>query len=218
MPGGIEEGISDFWPTWHAKTGVLLGTGHTIRYLDDTLPPLPRPRDTAYSVYDPRTRQWSPFRKLETPDDDLFFMDGAGSTQRVDLENGDILLPTYTGLPNTAKGRFTFQGIAFVMRCSFDGQTLRYVEHGDTLTMPTGRGGTRNTRLSHVLISKSAQRESNPHFRHGKAAGCRYIMGAWLKAVGSRIVKDLSWRCRIQRAPGGTRTLVAALRKRCLRR
>jgi hypothetical protein len=26
--------------------------------------------------------------------------------------------------------------------------------------------------------SKSAQRESNPHFRHGKAVGCRYIMGA----------------------------------------
>jgi hypothetical protein len=25
----------------------------------------------------------------------------------------------------------------------------------------------------------SAQRESNPHFRHGKAAGCRYIMGAF---------------------------------------
>ena len=24
----------------------------------------------------------------------------------------------------------------------------------------------------------SAQRESNPHFRHGKAVGCRYIMGA----------------------------------------
>ncbi len=37
---------------------------------------------------------------------------------------------------------------------------------------------TRNTRLSYVLIIKSAQRESNPHFRHGKAAGCRYIMGA----------------------------------------
>ncbi len=27
---------------------------------------------------------------------------------------------------------------------------------------------------------KSAQRESNPHFRLGKAAGCRYIMGAFL--------------------------------------
>ena len=30
---------------------------------------------------------------------------------------------------------------------------------------------------------KSAQRESNPHFRHGKAAGCRYIMGA-IKCAG----------------------------------
>lgn len=38
--------------------------------------------------------------------------------------------------------------------------------------------------LSHALMyadsrsAKSAQRESNPHFRHGKAVGCRYIMGA----------------------------------------
>src|SRR5579859_6395983 len=29
--------------------------------------------------------------------------------------------------------------------------------------------GRRNSRLSHTLISRSAQRESNPHFRHGKA-------------------------------------------------
>ena len=27
--------------------------------------------------------------------------------------------------------------------------------------------------------SSSAQRESNPHFRHGKAVGCRYITGAF---------------------------------------
>ena len=27
-------------------------------------------------------------------------------------------------------------------------------------------------------IEMSAPRESNPHFRPGKAAGCRYIMGA----------------------------------------
>ena len=46
---------------------------------------------------------------------------------------------------------------------------------------------TRNTRLSHVLSIESAQRELNPHFRHGKAAGCRYIMGA---NVVCRIVKE----------------------------
>ena len=33
----------------------------------------------------------------------------------------------------------------------------------------------------------SAQRESNPHIRHGKAVGCRYIMGAWLAAELSKI-------------------------------
>ena len=54
---------------------------------------------------------------------------------------------------------------------------------------------------------ESAQRESNPHFRHGKAAGCRYIMGAF--GVPN---------CQTTRAPGGTRTLVAALRVRYPRR
>ena len=38
---------------------------------------------------------------------------------------------------------------------------------------------TRNTKLSHILITRVAQWESNPHFRHGKAVGCRYIMGAF---------------------------------------
>ena len=41
--------------------------------------------------------------------------------------------------------------------------------------------GTRDARLPHILNLKSAQWESNPHIRHGKAVGCRYIMGAcWL--------------------------------------
>jgi hypothetical protein len=38
------------------------------------------------------------------------------------------------------------------------------------------------------LESASAQWESNPHFRHGKAAGYRYIMGA--KLHHNQIVKD----------------------------
>ena len=56
---------------------------------------------------------------------------------------------------------------------------------------------------------KSAQRESNPHIRHGKAVGCRYIMGACF--IANSIVKD-------RRAPGRTRTGVAALRVRNLGR
>ncbi len=33
---------------------------------------------------------------------------------------------------------------------------------------------------------KSTQRESNPHVRHGKAIGYRYIMGASEKVVSSK--------------------------------
>jgi len=140
LPGGVEEGVSDFWPTWHAQTGVLLGTGHTVRYIDDNLEPHPRPKDTTYSVYDPVQRCWSAFQKLETPDQELFFMEGAGSTQRVDLDDGQILLPTYTSLRETTHGIHQSQDVSLVMRCAFDGHTLTYLEHGDALTLPTGRG------------------------------------------------------------------------------
>ena len=68
--------------------------------------------------------------------------------------------------------------------------------------------GTRNSRLSYTPQQKSTQPESNRHFLHGKQIGFRYIMGAVLR---NRIVKD-------RRAPGGSRTRVAALRGRSRRR
>ena len=67
----------------------------------------------------------------------------------------------------------------------------------------------RNCQAFPYADCKSAQRESNPHIRHGKAVGCRYIMGACF--VAKSIVKEL-------RAPGRTRTDVAALRVRNLGR
>lgn len=139
-PGGVEEGISDFWPMWHEKTQTLLGTGHTIRYIDDVLAPNPRPKDTAYSVYDSTAQTWAPFKTMDTPDDEVFFMEGAGSCQRYDLDNGEILLPTYSGIAAKSSGMHDSLDIAFVIRCGFDGQTLSYIEHGNILTIPTGRG------------------------------------------------------------------------------
>ena len=48
---------------------------------------------------------------------------------------------------------------------------------------------------------KSAQRELNPHFCHGKAAGYRYIMGAlWcaeLSKINESTRRDSNPRCRI---------------------
>ena len=51
---------------------------------------------------------------------------------------------------------------------------------------PNARAGSG---LSHVLSRESAQRELNPHIRHGKATGCRYIMGAY------------GWKPNCQRSP-----------------
>ncbi len=137
---GIEEGVCDLSPAWHEATGVLLGTGHTVRYLNDDLHPHPRPRSTAYTAYDPQTRTWRPWKALETPDPEKFLIEGAGCTQRVDLPDGDILLPTYFVPPETTQGVFQIQAVSTVMRCRFDGETLSYVENGDEFTVPGGRG------------------------------------------------------------------------------
>ncbi len=140
VEGGIEEGISDFWPKWHEQSGVLLGTGHTVRYLDDNLHPHPRARSSVWTVYDPQARTWTPWRKLHPPDEVKFFDAGAGSTQRVDLPDGDILLPIYFAVPGTTGGVWEAQYAVTVTRCRFDGETLTWVEHGDEFTMESGRG------------------------------------------------------------------------------
>ncbi|MBI5693246.1 MAG: exo-alpha-sialidase [Verrucomicrobia bacterium] len=128
-----EEGICDFTPKWHAATGRLLGTGQTVFYENDKLVAV-RPRHTVWSVYDPVRKVWAPWAKLEMPALAKFANAGAGSTQRVDLENGDLLLPIYAK-EIEAKACF-----ATVVRCRFDGTTLRYVEHGTELMFPVDRG------------------------------------------------------------------------------
>ncbi len=140
--GNGEENVCDFWPMWHAKTAVLLGTGHSCFYVHDDTPHEFQPRSTAYSAYDPEARTWTPWKRLQMPDKEKFWYEGAGSTQRVDLPNGDILLPIYFTRRETATDsrNHQFQGISTILRCRFDGQTLTYVEHGDEFTVPSSRG------------------------------------------------------------------------------
>jgi len=117
--------VCDAWPRWHAASRKLLATGQTVVYTPEWRVADPRPRHTAYMVYDPERDAWSPWQKLEMPPDEKFYNSGAGCTQRFDLSDGTILLPFY----------FKPQGRSrvAVARCAFDGQTLRYLEHGDEL-------------------------------------------------------------------------------------
>ncbi len=132
---------SDFWPRWHAATGELLGTGHTVVYTPDWTVTSPRPRSTVYSVYDAANRVWRPWKRLAMPDAEKFHNAGAGCTQRYDLRDGTILLPIYFYPPGE-------NSRVAVLRCRFDGETLRYESHGEELSVDDGTRGLHEPSLT----------------------------------------------------------------------
>ncbi len=125
--------VCDFTPKWHAATGKLLGTGHTVWYEENKVMKV-RPRATAYSVFDESSKMWSKWKELALPDEPRFKNCGAGSVQRFDLPNGDILLPVYLKVPKKTQYSVT------VLRCRFDGSELTFVEQGNELTVDVKRG------------------------------------------------------------------------------
>lgn len=132
-PGNVIVGACDFVPKGHRHTGKLLGIGQTVRYLNNKVMD-DRRRETCYSVYDERARTWSDWKTLDMPDAPHFYSAGAGSAQRVDLPHGEILLPIYF------KGKGEPHYRTTVVRCSFDGSTLKYLEHGNEVELGSGRG------------------------------------------------------------------------------
>ncbi|MEZ6048333.1 MAG: sialidase family protein [Planctomycetaceae bacterium] len=133
--GEVTVGVCDFTPQWHAKTGKLLGVGHTVRYKDIHVQKGRRKRETSYAVYDNEKRAWSDWDVVQMPDmQNKFYHAGAGCAQRVDLPNGEILIPYYFSDGNNPFRKAT------VMRCQFDGEKLSYLEYGTEIDIPTERG------------------------------------------------------------------------------
>lgn len=142
---GVDLCPCDMTPGWHAATGKLLMTGATANYhpgekggliLDNR-----QTREVAYSVYDAATGTWAEWQVLALPDRERLYWAMAGCTQRVDLPNGEVLLPISALDRASMDGGFwnsCFRTI--VLRCSFDGTELRLLEEGDALTVPEPRG------------------------------------------------------------------------------
>tara|TARA_R110000764_G_scaffold88923_1_gene170183 strand:- start:10249 stop:11517 length:1269 start_codon:yes stop_codon:yes gene_type:complete len=128
--------VGDFWPSYNRSTGALLGIGHSVMYTKDWKVMKSSPRNTTYSTYDPQKNKWAAWQSLIMPDNPKFFNSGAGSVQRYDEGNGSILLPMYFNDPSIKGNRYS----TTVMRCQFDGKTLRYVENGSELTVNSERG------------------------------------------------------------------------------
>ncbi len=143
FPDGIERVMGDICPQWHAKTGKLLVTGKCFGFLanangnkakDDR-----SQERVAYAVYDPTADLWTSMKIMQMPEKDHaghpIIEPNAGCNQRHDLPNGDVLLPVrYRADPK--KRVYT----TIVTRCTFDGETLAYVEHGSEHTISIPRG------------------------------------------------------------------------------
>ena len=133
----------DLTPAWHAASGRLLITGHTAYYTPDNAVncTAENPRDIVYSVYDAARAQWAEWKTMDVPDRDRFYWAAAGCSQRVDLEDGTILLPIYS-MDRRELTETIWQACFFstVVRCAFDGTTLTWLENGDELSVPDVRG------------------------------------------------------------------------------
>lgn len=135
---GFEVVAGDLCPNWHPATGRVLITGKTFNFAGGTKEVYLR-EQVAYCVLDPKSRTFGPLRTLEMPERDHqgkpFIAPNAGCHQLVVLSNGDILLPIRY---QTSESKRVYTSI--VARCQFDGQTLKYLEHGSEHSIPTKRG------------------------------------------------------------------------------
>ncbi|HYF34242.1 MAG TPA: sialidase family protein [Prosthecobacter sp.] len=138
MPEGHEFVIGDVCPQWHAATRLVLATGKTFGFRGGVKEDRSLER-VSYAVFNPTNNEWSGLNVLALPEKDHeglpMLESNAGCHQRFDLPDGKILLPIrYRKDPKTR------QYTTIVARCSFDGKTLIYHEHGSELTIPRQRG------------------------------------------------------------------------------
>lgn len=190
-PNLVEEVVCDFAPKWHAASGQVLGTGHTAYYVNGHIPD-GRPRCVSYGTYDDAAETWRPWRALALPEEPKFYNAGAGCAQRVDLPNGEILLPIYAKFPDTSRYAST------VMRCAFDGEELTYLGNGSEHTVGVGRGlyepsltawkgrfylTLRNDEAGYVAVSEDGLQFSEPiewRFDDGSELGNYNTQQHWI--------------------------------------
>lgn len=137
--------FGDVTPAWHKNTQTVLCTGKSFFAMAQNTGNSPgntkrvdieNMQEIAYAVYYPNQDKWSNLKSISLPakldNGDDFVEANSGCTQRVDLADGDVLLPI----------RYKKNGfyVSTVIRCAYDGQELKYKKHGSVLTIEEGRG------------------------------------------------------------------------------
>ena len=153
---GDQRVIGDVYPKLHKASGTILGTGKIFFFNHDNLNRKIAGHDqVSYSIFDTDAGDWDGLHLLKLPEKNHqgfpLVESNAGCTQRVDLPDGDILLPIRFLTANRRNKNKTSEEekseewengnyLVTVARCGFDGKNLVYKEHGTELMIDKGTG------------------------------------------------------------------------------
>jgi hypothetical protein len=129
--------VADVTPGWHAASRRLLAIGCQVPYSptgEQIVDGPPRQHQTAYAVYNPDSDSWSAWQILAMPDGQKFNFSRNACSQWLTKSDNTLLVPLYFG--RDARGPWSVT----VAQCSFDGQKLKYLRHGDELELNVDRG------------------------------------------------------------------------------
>ena len=115
IDGGLEEGVCDVVPQFHPPTGVVLAMGHNVYYKAGKLT---KPQEDRFPVYAVRTPdgRWSERKQLRWDDPRGSGIYTCGSSERLLLDNGDVLV----AISFVERGQVNRKVTSF--RCTFDGK------------------------------------------------------------------------------------------------
>ncbi|HSI33419.1 MAG: sialidase family protein [Phycisphaerae bacterium] len=133
VAAGMDQGVCDVVPEYHAKTDTVLAIGHTVFYRNNKLA---TPQPFRQPVYTVRTRdgKWTEPKVLKWDDPRGALIYTCGCGQRSVMDDGDVLIPISFG----PRGRAD-RSVA-TARCSFDGRELAIKGIGNELRNTKGRG------------------------------------------------------------------------------
>ncbi|QDV24640.1 GDSL-type esterase/lipase family protein [Aureliella helgolandensis] len=134
-PGGVNIAVADVTPGFHRPTNRFLANGAQVRYSEDgrQLDDQKRSHQTAYAVRQ-ASGEWTSWKRLEMPEDEQFDFARSACAQWIVEDDGSLLLPFYIRSGNAGPFATT------IVRCDFDGETIRYREHGEVLRLDVKRG------------------------------------------------------------------------------
>lgn len=133
MPDGVEAGVCDVVPEYHARTQTVLAIGHSVNYKGNRFYKDQPPRWPVYCVRD-KDGHWSEGQKLVWDDPRGAFIYSCNCAQRITLPDGDVLIPITFG-SDAKKPRSVTSFL-----CGFDGNTLTLKKVGTELKGKTARG------------------------------------------------------------------------------